>query len=287
MMLSLVFLLVAMLDDASSAATSSSASHQKLFAFVNPSHTSLSSSKDHTPPFQLFAIPGVSSLTPETTAAVFLHQQHNINQHSSTTISTQIIAASASATLTYLSLLLAFDRPRGNLSIPDATNSLVINPSRVLNAGLGLFVSKSLPEGTVLGSYPGVLRPAEQFYSTKCRIYPQAVGYSWRFTDSKYVLDPTDDMGNIDNYCYGGGDALSNLVFKTMLSFMRVGTELTRINEPPVNVGGCNVSARENLEQREVVFTLCRDVVSGEELFLDYGLDYDRSRYGPLPVRVE
>lgn len=115
-------------------------------------------------------------------------------------------------------------------------------------------------------------------------MYPQAVGYSWRFTDSKYVLDPTDGEGNIDMYCYGGGDALSNVVFKTILSFMRVGTELTRINEPPIGAGGCNVSARENLESREVVFTLCRDVLAGEELFLDYGLDYDRSNYAPLPV---
>ena len=235
---------------------------------------------------QLLVIPGVSSLPQETATSIFLQQQQQQAQSSSTTsmmISPQIIAASASITLTYLSLLLAFDRPRGRLLIPDAANSLVTSQSNVPNAGLGLFLSKSFPEGTILGSYPGVLRPAEQFYSTKCRAYPRAVGYSWRFTDSKYVLDPTDDEGNVGNYCFGGGsgDGLSNLVFRTVLSFMRVGTELTRINEPPIGGGGCNVSARENLETREVVFTLCRDVVAGEELFLDYGLDYDRSNYAP------
>lgn len=278
MLISLV--LLSML--AASSAASSSLSHQRTIAFINPSSlTSLSLNSDHyKSSSRLFAIPGVSSLTPETTST-FLQQQQQTSSSISTILSPQAIAASASITLTYLSLLIALDRPRGRLSIPDAANSLVINQSRVPNAGLGLFLSKSYPEGTVLGSYPGVLRPAEQFYSTKCRVYPQAVGYSWRFTDNKFVLDPTDDEGNIDMYCYGGGDALSNAVFKTLLSFMRVGTELTRINEPPIGAGGCNVSAREDLEKREVVFTLCRDVVVGQELFLDYGLDYDRSNYAP------
>eukprot|EP00986_Skeletonema_menzelii_P001354 scaffold366_cov153-Skeletonema_menzelii.AAC.16 len=263
------------------AAASFSSQHQRTIAFVNPS--AVPRYEHSTSSSQLFAIPGVSSLTPETTSTFLQQHQSSGSSSISTILSPQAIAASASISLTYLSLLLAFDRPRGRLTIPDAANSLVINQSRVPNAGLGLFLSKSYPEGTVLGTYPGVLRPAEQFYSTKCRMYPQAVGYSWRFTDSKYVLDPTDDEGNIDMYCYGGGDTLSNMAFKTILSFMRVGTELTRINEPPIGAGGCNVSARENLERREVVFTLCRNVVAGEELFLDYGLDYDRSNYAPRP----
>lgn len=272
----------------SCAATSSSLHYQRtknvFFVSNPPLPTSLPSNrKKHCRSSQRFAIPGVSSLTPETTST-FLQQQQQTGSSISNILSPQAIATSASIALTYLSLLLALDRPRGRLIIPNAANSLVINQSRVPNAGLGLFLSKSFPEGTVLGTYPGVLRPAEQFYSTKCRFYPQAVGYSWRFTDSKYVLDPTDGEGNIDMYCYGGGDALSNVVFKTILSFMRVGTELTRINEPPIGAGGCNVSARENLQTREVVFTLCRDVVAGEELFLDYGLDYDRTSYAPRPV---
>ena len=280
-----IILLVATVDLSSATAASTASLLQKTSsaAFLNPSHTSpLSFTKQQHQhrrrqeyKTQIFAIPGVSSLTPETTSI-----PHPPSQQ---TISPQIIAASASATLTYLFLLLTFDRPRGRLIIPDASNSLVIQPSRVPNGGLGLFVSKSYPEGTVLGTYPGVLRPADVFYNTKCRLYPKAVGYSWRFTDSKYVIDPTDEYGDIQNVCFGGSDALSNVAFKTMLSFMRVSTELTRINEPPVGFGGCNVSARENLDKREVVFTLCRDVVAGEELFLDYGLDYDRTGYAPMP----
>lgn len=150
---------------------------------------------------------------------------------------------------------------------------------------MGLFAAKSLPAGTILGSYAGVLRPAQQFYNGKCREYPQAVGYTWRFTDSQYVIDPTDSRGDIQNYCLGGSSdvPLSNLVFSTLLSFWKVDTMLCRINEPPIGAGGCNVGAKETLEKREVVFTLIQDVVRGQELYLDYGLTYDRAGYAPPP----
>lgn len=128
-----------------------------------------------------------------------------------------------------------------------------------------------------------MIRPTNTFYDVKCRQYPQAIGYSWRFTDSKYIIDPTDNNGEIQNVCYGGSSEvpLSNIIFPTLLSFWNVNTALCRINEPPIGAGGCNVSAKENLDKREVIFELIQDVVTGQELYLDYGLDYDRSRYGP------
>ena len=149
--------------------------------------------------------------------------------------------------------------------------------------GLGLFVTQSLPKGTILGTYPGVVRPAETVNDGKYRQYPQAIAYCWRFTDNKFVIDPTDSQGNIQDYCFGGSSEvpLSNIIFATLLSFWKVNTALCRINEPPIGAGGCNCSAKERLETREVVFELIQDVVSGQELYLDYGLDYDRSRYGP------
>ena len=130
-----------------------------------------------------------------------------------------------------------------------------------------------------------MLRPAETFFDGKCRRYPQAVGYSWRFTDNKFVIDPTDSRGEIRDICLGGSSEVpfSNVIFASLLRFWGVSTALCRINEPPIGAGGCNVSARENREKREVVFELIQDVVSGQELYLDYGLDYDRSRYGPMP----
>lgn len=140
-----------------------------------------------------------------------------------------------------------------------------------------------MPKGTILGTYAGVLRPAQQFYDGKCRNYPQAVGYSWRFTDDQYVIDPTDSRGEIRDFCLGGSSEvpLSNVVFASLLQLWRVSTVLCRINEPPIGVGGPNVSAKEKLDKREVVFELIQDVYAGQELYLDYGLDYDRSRYGP------
>lgn len=108
------------------------------------------------------------------------------------------------------------------------------------------------------------------------------MAYSWRFTDNKFVIDPTDSQGNIQNTCFGGSNVpLSNEVLSSLLRFLSVSTALCRINEPPIGGGGCSVSARENLEKREVVFELIQDVVAGQELYLDYGLDYDRSGYGP------
>lgn len=182
-----------------------------------------------------------------------------------------------SVTITYLSLLLLYDRPRGTLPARDA---LSIAPSRVPNAGLGLFVTQALPEGTVLGTYPGVLRSQSDFVDGKCREYPQAVYYSWRLNDSGYVLDPTDSRGEIQFYCYGGSDVVSEAVFSSILRSCAKPTDLARINEPPIGFGGCNVVAREEKENKCVRFELCRNVELGEELFMDYGLDYDRSGYG-------
>ena len=86
----------------------------------------------------------------------------------------------------------------------------------------------------------------------------------------------------MQDVCFGGSDEVpfSNVIFSTLLQSLRVSTALCRINEPPIGVGGCSVSARENLENREVVFELIQDVVLGQELYLDYGLTYDRSAYG-------
>jgi hypothetical protein len=53
--------------------------------------------------------------------------------------------------------------------------------------------------------------------------------------------------------------------------------EEKRIIEDEMNVKLCNVVARQ--EENVVRFELCRDVNAGEELFMDYGLDYDRSGY--------
>lgn len=92
--------------------------------------------------------------------------------------------------------------------------------------------------------------------------------------------DPTDFKGQIQNVCQGGSqDTPLSLFFMENVVKWSVPTILTRINEPPPGFGGCNVRAVEDLESREVLFELTREVYEGEELFMDYGLTYDRSSY--------
>mmetsp|Transcript_21508 Transcript_21508/g.31700 ORF Transcript_21508/g.31700 Transcript_21508/m.31700 type:complete len:242 (-) Transcript_21508:157-882(-) len=189
-----------------------------------------------------------------------------------------VLIQAASGLATYFGLVAFFDRPRGRLTID--TSCVEARPSRVEGAGLGLYVTTSLPEGTILGTYPGVVRPTHKYmqkYSNK----PDAGVYAWRLTDNENFLDPTDSQGNLNSLCLGGTDdfPLSYLIHETILQPIAVPTLLARINEPPMGGGGCSVVSDEDLEKREVVFSLSRDVYTGEELYMDYGLTYDRSRY--------
>ena len=58
----------------------------------------------------------------------------------------------------------AFERlPRGQLRVPPG--SLLIAPSTVRGAGLGVFAGKRFVKGTVLGTYPGVLHQSAYVWS--------------------------------------------------------------------------------------------------------------------------
>lgn len=213
-----------------------------------------------------------------------------------------------SAVVTYVGLVAWLDRPRGHLLLPatlpsstslvndDSSNDsqnacLRVAPSRVPGAGLGLFANCSLPKNTRLGSYPGVLVPI-RMHSAKLRAFPQCEYYTWRFSDNEYVLDPTDARGNLGNTCIGGNPntPFSVWLFENILSKVKippsVPTTLCRINEPPKGYD-VNVITREFLNNRTVAFTLERDVVQGEELFMDYGLYYDRSMYGRAANKID
>mmetsp|Transcript_41292 Transcript_41292/g.98877 ORF Transcript_41292/g.98877 Transcript_41292/m.98877 type:complete len:287 (-) Transcript_41292:1880-2740(-) len=185
----------------------------------------------------------------------------------------------SSAVLTYGSFVAYSDRPRGMLS-PDVLPSLQIAASQVPGAGLGLFCTSTIRRGTVLGTYPGVVTPLQQNLG-KLQQYPQCEGYIWRFSDNQFVIDPTDQYGEIQDVCFGGNPSMpfSTTLFNTLLSFLSVPTTLCRINEPPKG-RDVNVVTEEDRQTRTVTFILERDVYEGEELFIDYGLSYDRSMYG-------
>jgi hypothetical protein len=135
--------------------------------------------------------------------------------------------------ITYISLIAYYDRPRGNLKLH--TSSFELKQSQVHNAGLGLYITESLPKGTILGTYPGVLRPASK-YIQKYNSIPNASVYTWRFTDNQYCIDPTNKYGELQNISYGGTDdyPLSYIIHESMLRFINVPTLLARINEPPI-----------------------------------------------------
>jgi hypothetical protein len=194
----------------------------------------------------------------------------------------------ASASLTYFGFVAVTDRPRGWLSphmIGDDDKKLKylqVKESLVPNAGLGLFLTQDLPGGTILGDYPGVVLPLTQHAgSGKLQTAPQSEGYIWRFGDNQFVIDPTDQDGMLQELCAGGNPStpLSVFLFSTILSFVKVPTTLCRINEPPKG-RDVNVITEENLKERKVTFILERNCYAGEELYIDYGLSYDRSRYG-------
>ena len=188
---------------------------------------------------------------------------------------------------TYFGLVLVTDKPKGELFFDEPERYLRVAPSSVEGAGLGLYVAETLPKGTKLGTYPGIVVPLEPHLS-KLNQHPHCEAYIWRFSDSQMVIDPTNPVGILDDLCVGGnpntffsewffgnfpGNILSGIVSPP------VPTMLCRINEPPLGKD-VNVVTDEDRETRTVVFSLERDVYAGEELFIDYGLSYDRSRYG-------
>jgi hypothetical protein len=204
----------------------------------------------------------------------------------------------ASATASYIGLITALDRPRGELLLLNETGNwglfqkrqqegkeriLEVRPSLVVGAGLGLFAAADLPQGTVLGTYPGVVLPLQQNL-IKLRLYPACEAYVWRFSDNQYVIDPTNHSGVLDDVCVGGNPStpLSQWLFASppyRTIFGGTATDLCRINEPPRGFD-VNVVTDEDRNRRCVTFTLERDVSKDEELYIDYGLSYDRSLYG-------
>lgn len=171
---------------------------------------------------------------------------------------------------TYTALLVAADRPRGGCQI----KGVEVRDSTV--AGKGLFATKAMPTGTILGMYPGVCTPLEP-HLDKLRTFPKCEIYIWRFSDSKFVVDPTNQVGDLEDHAYGG-NYRTKWLFETFLKFLAKDTKLCRINEPPLGQT-TNVRMEEYLKDRTVVISLVRDVSAGEELFADYGPTYDRSGY--------
>ncbi|KAL4430122.1 hypothetical protein ABPG77_004904 [Micractinium sp. CCAP 211/92] len=139
-----------------------------------------------------------------------------------------------------------------------------VAPSRV--AGKGVFATVTIPAGTVIGCYPGRPRtPAEMV--AKCAVAPGARDYAFKTRDGR-LLDPTDAAGQLSASPAPG------------LPWLPIDFSLAYINEPPKGAGGTNVTVEDDpSDPAGLLCVTARDIVAGEELFMDYGPTYDRSRY--------
>lgn len=160
------------------------------------------------------------------------------------------------------------DRPRGwvNKELVQA------GPSQV--AGKGVFALGPIPEGTVLGAYPGRPRtPAGM--AAKSVVAPGARDYCFRTPDDR-LLDPTDATGQLSTSPGPG------------LPWLPIDVTLAYINEPPKGAGLTNVTVEDDPDDSAgLLCVAARDIYPGEELFMDYGIYYDRSSYGQKDAAVK
>lgn len=52
------------------------------------------------------------------------------------------------------------------------------------------------------------------------------------------------------------------------------------VNEPPIGAGGTNVYCANGSTSDELLYVATQTILPGSEIFVDYGLKYDRSHYG-------
>ncbi|KAF5827033.1 hypothetical protein DUNSADRAFT_1478 [Dunaliella salina] len=143
---------------------------------------------------------------------------------------------------------------------------LEVRPSQT--AGLGLFTRVPVPSGTVLGSYPGRIRSGSEM-AAKVESAPDAAGYVFNTGDGRFI-DPTDESGMPSPF--PGPGSPWPFPVKMLLPYA---------NEPPKGAGGTNCFVETGpAGPTELIFQANRDIEAGEEIFIDYGLMYDRASYG-------
>ena len=142
--------------------------------------------------------------------------------------------------------------------------ALQIAPSQV--AGQGLFAINDIPQGTVIGTYPGVPRTAKSMLQ-KAAVAPKCQQYVFQ-TSSGVWLDPTDAAGQLSQQ-----PALLGLGWTTF------DVSMAFVNEPPVGMSVNVQTVVDGSDHLDLKFEAICDIPTGSELFLDYGKNYDRSCY--------
>ena len=153
-------------------------------------------------------------------------------------------------------------RPLGSCN----DNLVEMRKSTIPGAGVGLFAKEVIPEGVVIGEFPGYVKNVDMAIRSKKddKARNAAKRYMWALSEDT-VLDPTNEFGEIDvSLAYLGG-------------LVKADTKIARINEPPQGKD-CNVYARMKGPIVEVV-TERAIYPDNDEIFIDYGKAYDRSEY--------
>ena len=148
--------------------------------------------------------------------------------------------------------------------------SLDVRESSIPGAGRGVFATTPIKRGQVLGAYPGVPR-TDQEMTAKALIVPTARYYVFSVRPET-ILDPT------------GIDGLpSPRPVPTRFWWpFDIDCTLAYVNEPSIAVGATvNVVVEDDRKDASgLCFVADRDIEAGEELFIDYGVSYDRRGYG-------
>ena len=172
---------------------------------------------------------------------------------------------------TCTALVIHADRPRGGCIVPDR---VAVRDSAI--AGRGLFATQDMVAGTILGLYPGDVTALTP-HLPKLQRSPQCAAYIWWYADGRYVIDPTNRFGTLDDVSYGGNYRTA-WVFETG-RFLARDTMLCRINEPPLGQTTNVRMTEQHAGERTVTVSLIAIARAGDELYNDYGPRYDRSGY--------
>ncbi|KAJ2315105.1 hypothetical protein IWW54_000507 [Coemansia sp. RSA 2705] len=148
-----------------------------------------------------------------------------------------------------------------SFDIPTSWRDLVaVRPSTIPNAGNGLFAVRDLPGRIPLGFYFGVPMTEDEFDSLKEKT-GMASHYSIMYR--KTVLDATDAQGM--PYVDPEGPLYCPFHF---MNEARTGDRAK-----------CNIAFLEGVQVNQIICLTVRKIRAGEELFVSYGDEVDRSHW--------
>lgn len=143
---------------------------------------------------------------------------------------------------------------------------LIIKPSIIPNAGKGVFTTSSITKGTIIGEYFGKQYTADKIFSEETSKY--VFSYEKQISEKNKIcfrINPSldcilryvNDIVNIDK----------SVKYKEIYNHEKINTKTSDIIQISYNVDWF-------LYDEKVYMITIRDIIEGEELFIDYDLGY-------------